>query len=333
MLRLLLLLGFVLPVNAADHAVILVYHHVDASTPRSTSVTPDRFDAHLRTLEDGGFSVVSLDSVFAAVTSGESVPDKSVVITFDDAYESVYTTAWPSLAQRGWPFTIFVSTYSVEQGYRPYMSWEQITEMAAAGVGIGNHGHLHDHALHPAPGESADERLARFKRNIEDAEQLMQQRIALKPTVFAYPYGEYDLATEAVVADLGLNGVSQQSGVFYSGDRSTSAPRFPIATGTDSDQAFNLRINALPLPVQLIEPVRVVKPGTRPDLRFRLPIETAPLNCFVNGEASPPVNNRGTFTVSTPKPLPVGRSKTTCTARHESGAYRWFSHLWVAKEG
>ncbi|MDA1075931.1 MAG: polysaccharide deacetylase family protein [Proteobacteria bacterium] len=319
--------------RAQQHAVILIYHHVDATTPASTSVTPERFDRHLEILESGGFNVIGLEQIFSAIRNGKDLPEKAIAITFDDAYESVYRTAWPKLEQRKWPFSVFVSTESIDLGHKPYMNWAELKSMARSGVEIGNHGHKHDYALQAQPGESDHQRLQRFRANIEKAQALIIEHIGVTPTVYAYPYGEYDAASEAVVASLEFNAVGQQSGVYYAGDRSTSAPRFPIATGYDSDDAFRLRINALPLPLSLIDPVRVVTVGSQPDLRFRLTANTGPLSCFVNGQAATVErSDDGVVSVPTPMALKPGRSKTTCTAQHSPGVSRWYSHLWVVQD-
>ena len=56
--------------------------------------------------------------------------EKIVAITFDDAYRSIYATAFPNLRARGWPFTIFVATRLVEEENPQYLTWAELAEMS-----------------------------------------------------------------------------------------------------------------------------------------------------------------------------------------------------------
>jgi peptidoglycan/xylan/chitin deacetylase (PgdA/CDA1 family) len=67
----------------ADNAVILLYHHVSSTTPASTSVTPTVFEQHLQYLADG-YNVISLEQAVKALKAGQLLPERTVVITFDD---------------------------------------------------------------------------------------------------------------------------------------------------------------------------------------------------------------------------------------------------------
>ncbi|MFW6341189.1 MAG: polysaccharide deacetylase family protein, partial [Wenzhouxiangella sp.] len=144
-LGLLLAVLLALPVSGRS-AVVLVYHHVSESTPASTSVTPARFAAHLDYLDGEGFAVWPVERLLAAVIDrAEAVPERVVAITFDDAYASVYETAWPMLKERGWPFAVFVNTDAIDAGHAPYMDWDALRELHADGVTIGNHSASHAH--------------------------------------------------------------------------------------------------------------------------------------------------------------------------------------------
>ena len=126
-----------------DHAVILMYHHVSATTPASTSVDPDLFEAHLDYLEENGFRVWPLDQVVDSLGAGRALPDSVVVFTFDDGYRSVYEEAYPRLRQRGWPFTVFVTTDAIDHRQGPVLTWDQLREMAGQGATIASHPQHH----------------------------------------------------------------------------------------------------------------------------------------------------------------------------------------------
>ena len=77
--------------------VILQYHHVSESTPASTSTTPEQFAKHMRYLADNNFTVVALSTLMDAIKQQQILPDKTVVITFDDAYLDILQNGKPIL--------------------------------------------------------------------------------------------------------------------------------------------------------------------------------------------------------------------------------------------
>ena len=95
-----------LPVFAAEHCVVLQYHHFSDDTPAITSVTPEQFQAHLEYLESAKFSVLPLRQVVTSLRQKLELPDRCVSLTVDDAYLSVYQNAMPALIQRKWPLTV-----------------------------------------------------------------------------------------------------------------------------------------------------------------------------------------------------------------------------------
>ena len=142
----------VIPARAANHAVILAYHHVSSDTPASTSVSVGTFEKHLSYLQQHNFTVIPLELLLKRLSSGEEVPDKSIAITFDDAYISVYTTAMPLLRQYNMPFTVFVNTEPVEKGYSNFMNWEQLRSLKSNGGAVANHSHSHAYLVRRSKG-------------------------------------------------------------------------------------------------------------------------------------------------------------------------------------
>lgn len=329
-------------VEGADHAVVLLYHHVDDDTPASTSVTPETFERHLDYLWNGNFFVLPLEEILDALSAGEPLPDNTVAITFDDSYVSVYRTAWPLLVERHWPFTVFVSTDYIDKSFDAYMSWEQLRELEDGGGTIGNHGRSHAHPLQRLQGESRTSWIARFRDDAVVAANRIETETGVETRVYAYPYGEFNGDAEAVIADLGWYGVGQQSGAIGSATPLTSAPRFPISTGYADADAFALRVHARPLPVRVLEPrERILEPGS-PAPRLLLMLEGGPyppaaIGCFTSDGERIEVTwqDEKRFLVQAPLPLPVGRSKYTCTAPYpgKSGVFGWYSHLWITQAG
>lgn len=328
--------------GAESHAVVLLYHHVDEDTPASTSVTPAAFERHLDYLWDNNFFVLPLAEILDAMATGRPLPGNAIAITFDDAYESVYRVASPMLRERRWPFTVFVSTGYVDNGYGNYMTWSQLRELADDGATIGNHSLAHAHPLDRLPGESRSAWLARFREDLLEAAQRIEDETGAATKLYAYPYGEFGDALEQVIADLGWYGVGQQSGVIGPDTPLTSAPRFPISTSFSEMSDFVLRVRARPLPVRVISPEdRLLEPGARaPVLELELTnsmYAPATIGCYTSDGTPIDVRwrNERRFRIQAQSPPGVGRGKYTCTAPYpdEQGVFGWYSHLWVTTNG
>ncbi|NEZ04259.1 polysaccharide deacetylase family protein [Wenzhouxiangella sp. XN201] len=324
-----------------DHGVVLLYHHVSADTPAVTSVTPARFEAHLQWLDEQGFEVWPLARLLRASIDGdESVPENVVAITFDDAYESVHAEAWPRLKARGWPFTVFVNTDAVDAGHQPYMNWDQLRELAAAGAAIENHSATHAHLIAREGRESRSDWRERVRADISTARERITEETGKTPTLFAYPYGEDSQALAEIVDEHNEFGLAQRSGAVGPRTDRLSVPRFPMASGFDGMERFALAVNARPLPVTESEPAPPGDGVRSPVESLRLELAEGDyrhgqIGCFSGGgqqleidlEAGPPhvlqieIGGAGS----------TGRNKINCTApaTDGSGDYFWYSFQWV----
>jgi len=319
------------PAIAENKAVILAYHHIATDTPASTTIAPDVFEQHLDLLEANQFNVWPLTRVLEALDNNESVPPRTVAMTFDDGYKSVYTTVWPSLTKRDLPFTVFVTTGAVDQEMPAYMSWSNLKELAQAGVDLGNHGAAHVHA-HDVSRET-------FRGDLRRAQTRLIAQTGATPRVYAYPYGEFNRELGQIVRVDGLYGVGQQSGVVGNNANFSSAPRFPISPNYADVDSFMLRINAYPLEFEVIEPESRLRRANEPNPRLVVESLNATysaesLNCFSStGQAlKKSVLSATRFAIRAPGKIGRGRSKYTCTARVPGmDAFAWYSHLWIAR--
>jgi peptidoglycan/xylan/chitin deacetylase (PgdA/CDA1 family) len=322
---------------AADHAVILMYHHVAADTPPSTSVTPEQFEDHVSYLDDEGYSVWPVSRIVSFLREGRDLPDRCVGITFDDAYVSVYTTAFPLLQRRKMPFTVFVSSGGVDAGYKSHMTWEQMREMTAAGASIAGHSRSHGYLVRRGESESEADWLARVTEEIEADRRRIREETGADEALFAWPYGEYTGELKELLAGLGLTGFGQHSGPAWKGSDFEALPRFPMAGSYAEPAEFRIKVQSLPLPVLAAEPADpLLHPGAeRPFLKLVLgeaPFGKEALACYAGGERAELSWGEGDreVTIRTPSPVPRGRSRYNCTALHEDGKrYFWYSHLWI----
>lgn len=169
---------------------ILTYHKISNSKEFGlTTVSPKKFKHQMQFLKSEGFESVGFDQLI----DHRVLPEKPVIITFDDGYENVYTEAFPILAALDFKGVVFVVTDFLGK----YNSWEsasfqkrhkhlsyiQIIEMKKAGWEIGSHGRKHNY-LPALNDEELEDEIAGSKRNLET---IIDERVIS----FSYPYGRH----------------------------------------------------------------------------------------------------------------------------------------------
>ena len=336
---------------ATDHATVLAYHHVSSHTPASTSTTKENFITHLRYLEANNYSVWTMGKIVTHLQTNQPIPENTVALTFDDAYTSVYHTVYPLMQKRGWPFTIFVNTDAIvheanlkqapKGKSNKYLTWEQLQELVDDGIEIGNHSATHDHLLARLTNESEQDWRQRIHTNIEQAQAEIISKLKVTPTLFAYPYGEFNPALQDIVAAHNLVGVGQHSGVVDAYSDFLALPRFPVATNYDSLQQFGNRVKAQRLPIdeRLTNPANgnVQAKGSAQNISLYID-EKSPLGdkfskekiaCYASGQGAMQIEWQSdlNFVIRAKHALKTGRTKFNCTAPSTSGYYFWWSFL------
>lgn len=344
----LLLLAACLYTGAAgaeiSNAVVFMYHRFGETAYASTNVQLGQFDAHLQHLAAEHYQIWPLQRIVEHLQKGQAIPDRTVAITVDDAYLSVYTQAYPRLKRRGWPFTVFVSTDAVDQHLPAFMSWAQMREMQRDGVVFANHSSSHDYLIRHKPGESRTAWRERVAADIARAQRRLTEELGEPPMLFAYPYGEYDGALADLVKELGFVAFGQHSGAIGPWSDLRALPRYPMAEAFADLAEFRAKAASLALPVREVEPWDPVISGETPPL---MKATLAPsdarlsaLSCFdnhgdkieVNWIRQDSGNTTGTavFTARARQALPKGRSRYNCTAPSaQANRYYWFSHPWI----
>ena len=127
----------------------------------------------------------------------ESVPDKLIVLTFDDSVASHYSVVRPLLKKHGFGATFFITEgFSFLTNKQDYMTWEQIAELNRDGFEIGNH--TRDHM-----GINA-KNLGRLEEQLEAINKRCEQYQIPRPTSFAYPGNAIDPGALPILAKLGI---------------------------------------------------------------------------------------------------------------------------------
>lgn len=180
---------------------ILAYHHVHPTIQSDMSVTPEEFRAHMRYLSQNKYTPISLDQWYSAIEHGTALPEKPVVISFDDGWLSQMTYALPILDYYGFRATFFIYTAAV--GGPNALSWDQIRELHARGHEIGNHSATHSNLITPFASEDAARYADRLTREIYESKKTIEQHIGAPVRHFCYPYGYYNDAIVTRLAHAG----------------------------------------------------------------------------------------------------------------------------------
>ncbi len=182
---------------------ILMYHHIrenphpDNPVWAALHITPAFLDQQLTYLETHGFHIITLDDVYAAIFEGKTLPEKPVVLTFDDGYRTFYENAFPLLKKHNMKAINFVITQGV--GASAYLTWDEIAEMDKSGlVEFGAHTRHHPNLPDLSRGSQVDE----IKGSKADLEAHLNKKIDW----FAYPYGSYSDFAITVVKEAGFKG-------------------------------------------------------------------------------------------------------------------------------
>ncbi len=312
-------------------AVILIYHRFGEDGIPSTNIRLDQFEGQIAELTNGPYHTVALPDIARAIQSGEPLPERSVAITVDDAYESAYTDAWPRLRAAGIPMALFVSTDPVDQGLPGYLSWEQIRALAADGVVIGHHGAGHIHMI--------DEGVEASRADIERASRRFQTELGFIPELFAYPYGEYSREIADLVKEMGFTSAfAQYSGAVRTGEGAYSIPRFPINEQYGDLNRFQLITNARALPASNIIPAdTLIDSGNNPPA-YGFSVTgvrgLSAMNCFpshMSEAARLEIIDNTRIEVRFSDPFPKGRNRINCTMPGPDRRWYWLGKFFYAQ--
>ena len=311
-----------------DSATVLMYHRFGESRYPSTNISIEQFEAHLAHLAAGNYTVLKLDDIIGRLRAGELLPDRTVAITIDDAYLSVYTEAWPRLTEAGFPFTLFVASSPIDRQLSGYMSWEQIRELQSSGVTIGSQTHTHPH-MHRLSDEEV-------RAEISTSNGRFIEELGLRPELFAYPYGEYSQFVIDAVKDAGFRAAfGQNSGIMHSADDQFQLPRFAFNEAYGTIDRLKLAVDGLPLKVHDLTPEDMVLTTNPPLYGFTVSEEMSPvsqLRCFSNNHGKLDVTMLGMRAeIRAPGPLTEPRARINCTMPAVDGRWRWFGRQFLTR--
>lgn len=307
--------------RAADSAVVLLYHRFDDDRVPALNTTAEQLATHIAELKGGGYAVLPLAEIVSALRAGRPLPDKAVAITVDEASAGFRDLAWPLLRRAGLPVTLFLATDEVDRGGSEVMTWHQIRELIAAGLGIGTQG-----AARLRLPKSSSEHIS---ADLARANARLARELGKGTELFALPWGDTSAEAGDVLRRSGFAAAfGQHSGAAWAKGDPFFLPRFAQSSAYGDLQRFRLSVRSLPLPAVDITPEDPAIKANPPAFGFTL-AEDVPgidgLSCFVSHQGQVKVERLGPrVEVRMSKPIPSGRGRLNCTVPALEGRWRWF---------
>jgi len=220
-------------------APILMYHYVSEPPAgsdvyrRDLSVSPDLFRSHLQALADAGYTPISMYDLVDHLNQGAPLPEKPVILTFDDGYRDNFENAFPLLEEFDMTAMFFVVTDFMDEGNPLYLSWDMAREMQDAGMFIESHGRNHaslrnrndDYLIWQALGSA----------------ETIEHELGVRPRFITYPFGHYDSNTIRIFESAGFwGGVTIIAGATHSTDNLFQLRRVRVRGTTSAGELLRL---------------------------------------------------------------------------------------------
>jgi peptidoglycan/xylan/chitin deacetylase (PgdA/CDA1 family) len=216
-----------------------MYHYLstppaDANRVRvDLSVTPELFAAHLDAIQGAGYTPISLYTLLDHLTKGAPLPEKPVILTFDDGYRDNYENAFPLLRERNMTATFFVVTDFIDKQLPEYLTWEMAREMYAGGMSIESHGRNHVSLQN----KDRDYLIWQALGSLET----IQYELGVRPRFVSYPAGEYDPLTLEVFQSAGYwAGLTTNQGATHRSDELFRLHRVRVRGSTTPEELLRL---------------------------------------------------------------------------------------------
>ncbi|HET6483103.1 MAG TPA: polysaccharide deacetylase family protein [Actinoplanes sp.] len=217
----------------------LMYHSVSAvgGPMRELAVPPDLLREQLRALTAAGYRLVGLTEALDLLAAGST--DRLLAVTFDDGYRDFLTEGVPVLQETGTKATLYASVGHLGEtadwlgrwapDFGPMLTWDELGEVAAAGVEIGNHSLIH-HPLDVLPP-------AQLRDEITRSHDELEQRLQINVRSFAYPHGYNSRRVRDIVAATGHENATEVGRRLHTPeDKQLAVPRLqptPDHSGAD----------------------------------------------------------------------------------------------------
>ncbi len=202
---------------------ILMYHNItDKAYGNKYTVTKAELESDLKYIDEKGYTTVGINDLIAYVEGNGELPEKPIVLTFDDGYESLYVIGAPLFENYNAKVVVGVigeltEMFTKEEDHNieySHLNMEEINEMSKTGIFEFQN---HTYYLHKIEngrkgaakkkGESEEQYSELLKKDLEKVNEQILECTGRKPTAFIYPYGSFSDCSDGIVKELGFNAI------------------------------------------------------------------------------------------------------------------------------
>lgn len=236
--------------------IVLMYHSINSKPSKSGDfvITPQALESDLKYLSEQGYHTVVMADLISFVREGKALPEKPIMITFDDGYYNNYLNAYPLLKKYNMKAVIsiigiesdrFTENKDENENYS-HLTWDKINEMMASGViEFQNHSYNMHKPGNPRKGaskcvgESCEDYRYAFTEDAHHLQERFEEMTGYVPTTYTYPFGSVSAESYCPIVEEGfIATLDARSGIAkleVSKDRSLyRIPRYNRPNGTSA---------------------------------------------------------------------------------------------------
>lgn len=213
--------------NNQDEIPVLMYHHLEDNMNNNSTIDPVNFENQIKTLKEEGYNAITIQQFYDYLNGENKLPEKPVLITFDDGYLSNYEKAYPILKKYNMNATIFIiasrilekNEENVYSNEIPKMNWEQLREMKDY-ISIQSHtwdlhyklkgkfgrmkGPIYAPSYINGNLENQEDYEERVKNDFYRSKEIIKEKLGYEPVALSYPFGDYSKDTMKLAQEAGF---------------------------------------------------------------------------------------------------------------------------------
>lgn len=221
---------------------VLNYHQVNDESKGALTVPVKEFDRQMAYLKEHHYTTITCDDLYRYMTKGENLPDKPVLITFDDGYVDNFREALPILEKYQMKATLFMIADSV--GEKRFLTKEELESMERKGFQIESHTYSHKWLV--------DESVEEITQEITSSRKILESIVDRPIHYLAYPGGFTNEKVEQTVNQSGIRmAFTVYPNTVKRGENILALPRLPVFAGDGSYILFIARLHLGPLAYKL----------------------------------------------------------------------------------
>jgi peptidoglycan/xylan/chitin deacetylase (PgdA/CDA1 family) len=307
--------------NARDLNIpILCYHRVIPKPTSPYDLTPEQLEAHFLYFKAHGYTPITVSQYLAYRKKPGLFPEKPILLTFDDGSKSHYTQVLPMLKRHGFKATFFIFPNATYGSKERWLGWDEIKEIAQAGMEIGSHSLSHPYlTVRKQNGKQMDEEQYKvwLEKEVAQSKKVLEEKLNIPVKAIAYPFGLYDSQVEAAAIKAGYSMMLNiNPGLNQPQDNPYRLKR-RIMVNTIGPKSLETILGEKVLDLEILSPMDTSIVNTVPQIRFRVKspfIDTARLE-FSQHQPSLKPDQNGIYTYEIPGKLRSGFQTIIVRAR------------------